>query len=232
MIEFPLALPVRCREHGKRNWERCLGVAYDPLGAAANGRSRSASPPTRRKRAAVLATVKVRPGDAEFAARLAPSRLVLNNPGWPQFAPSIGMLRVNSARQRLASPASLAPKPREVKDYSGGTAKPDLRRTAWWDMQDSNPQPNGYDARVTSFLDTGMTRPRRSCPRTNEGTDRVSRAGKTPVRYPTDSAPTICRRPDGAVIFLRRRWQDGVKNAEKLATGFRKLWPQVDVIVT
>ena len=66
-----MALPVRCREHGKGNWERCLGVAYDPLGAAANGRSRSASPPTRRKRAAVLATVKVRPGDAEFAARLA-----------------------------------------------------------------------------------------------------------------------------------------------------------------
>jgi hypothetical protein len=23
-------------------------------------------------------------------------------------------------------------KAREVKDYSGGTAKPDLRRTAWW----------------------------------------------------------------------------------------------------
>ena len=34
-MDFPLALPVRCREHGKRNWERCLGVAYDPLGAAA-----------------------------------------------------------------------------------------------------------------------------------------------------------------------------------------------------
>jgi hypothetical protein len=58
-MDFPLALPVLRREHGKRNWERCLGVAYDPLGAAANSRSRSAWPPTRRKRAAVLATVKM-----------------------------------------------------------------------------------------------------------------------------------------------------------------------------
>src|SRR5580658_7017754 len=70
-MDFPLALPVRCREQGKRNWERCLGVACDPLGVAANSRSRSASPPTRRKRAAVLATVKVRPAKSEFAARLA-----------------------------------------------------------------------------------------------------------------------------------------------------------------
>jgi hypothetical protein len=62
-MDFPLALPVRCSEHGKRNWGRCLGVAYDPLGAAANSRSRSASPLTGRKRAAVLATVKVRPGE-------------------------------------------------------------------------------------------------------------------------------------------------------------------------
>src|SRR5271169_1954699 len=62
-MEFPLALPVRRREHGKRNWERCLGVAYDPLGAVSNSRSRSASPPTGRKHAAVLATVKVRPGE-------------------------------------------------------------------------------------------------------------------------------------------------------------------------
>jgi hypothetical protein len=30
-MDFPLALPVRCREHRKRNWERCLGVAYHPL---------------------------------------------------------------------------------------------------------------------------------------------------------------------------------------------------------
>ena len=64
-MEFPLALPVRSREHGKRNWERCLGVAYDPLGAAANSRWRRFDPrtPTGRKRAAVLATVKVRPGE-------------------------------------------------------------------------------------------------------------------------------------------------------------------------
>ena len=62
-MDFPLVLPVRYREHGERNWERCLGVAYDPLGAAANSRSRSASLPTGRKRAAVLATVKVRPGE-------------------------------------------------------------------------------------------------------------------------------------------------------------------------
>jgi hypothetical protein len=38
--------------------------------------------------------------------------------------------------------------------------------------------------------------------------------------------------PAGAGIFLRRRWQDGVKNAEKLATGFWELWPQANVIVT
>jgi hypothetical protein len=43
-----------------------------------------------------------------------------------------------------AAEASLAPKPREDKDYSGGTAKPDLRRTAWWSWQDSNLQPTGY----------------------------------------------------------------------------------------
>jgi hypothetical protein len=30
----------------------------------------------------------------------------------------------------------------------------------------------------------------------------------------------------------RRWWQDGVKNAEKLATGFRALLPQVTTIVT
>jgi hypothetical protein len=61
-MDFPLALPMRCREHGKR-WERCPGVAYDPLGAAANSRLRSASPPTGRKRAdltrdAVLNTLR------------------------------------------------------------------------------------------------------------------------------------------------------------------------------
>src|SRR5271155_3844453 len=55
-MDFPLAFPVRCRGHGKRNWERCLGDAHDP-------RPQSGSPPTRRKRAAVLATVKVRPGE-------------------------------------------------------------------------------------------------------------------------------------------------------------------------
>jgi hypothetical protein len=43
----------------------------------------------------------------------------------------------DSARQRLASPASPSPKPREVKDYSGGAGKPDLRGTAWWGRQDS-----------------------------------------------------------------------------------------------
>ena len=48
LTDFPRALPVRCREHGKRNWERCLGVAYDPLGAAANSRSRSLRPRKRR----------------------------------------------------------------------------------------------------------------------------------------------------------------------------------------
>jgi hypothetical protein len=36
----------------------------------------------------------------------------------------------------------------------------------------------------------------------------------------------------GTGIFLRRRRQDGVKNAEKLDTGFRELWTQIDVIVT
>jgi hypothetical protein len=69
-MAFPLALPVRYREHGKRNWERCLGVAYDPLGAAANSRSRlrprqgasvpPCSPPSRCGLA-----------KSEFAARLA-----------------------------------------------------------------------------------------------------------------------------------------------------------------
>jgi hypothetical protein len=45
-----------------------------------------------------------------------------------------------------------------------------------------------------------------------------------------DHLPALA--PAGTGIFLRRRWQDGVKNAEKLATGFRELWPQVDDIVT
>ena len=65
-MDFPLALPVHCRDHGKRNWERCLGRrAHDPLGVAANGWSQFVLPPYRRKRATVLATVKVRPGNVE-----------------------------------------------------------------------------------------------------------------------------------------------------------------------
>jgi hypothetical protein len=49
------------------------------------------------------------------------------------------------ARQRLAVLASPAPKAPEVKDYSAGAKKPDLRRTAWWGWQDSNLQPSGYE---------------------------------------------------------------------------------------
>jgi hypothetical protein len=37
-----------------------------------------------------------------------------------------------STRQRLGSPTSPSPKPREVKDNSAGARKPDLCRTAWW----------------------------------------------------------------------------------------------------
>jgi hypothetical protein len=33
----------------------------------------------------------------------------------------------------------------QVKDYSDGARKPELRRTAWWSWQDSNPQANGYE---------------------------------------------------------------------------------------
>jgi hypothetical protein len=49
-MDFPLASPVRCREHGKAElgtMPRCCG----------------ASPPTGPKRAAVLPTVKVRAGE-------------------------------------------------------------------------------------------------------------------------------------------------------------------------
>jgi hypothetical protein len=53
----------------------------------------------------------------------------------PETGPGFLAATPDSARQRLASPASLAPKPREVEDYSGGTAKPDLRGTAWWARQ-------------------------------------------------------------------------------------------------
>jgi hypothetical protein len=43
----------------------------------------------------------------------------------PETGAAFSATTAYSARQRLASPASLPPKPREVKDYSGGTAKPD-----------------------------------------------------------------------------------------------------------
>ena len=38
----------------------------------------------------------------------------------------------NFARQRLVSLAFPSPKPGELKDYSAGARKPDLRGTAWW----------------------------------------------------------------------------------------------------
>jgi hypothetical protein len=38
----------------------------------------------------------------------------------------------DSGRQRPRYPASPAAKPRNVKDYSDGAGKPELRRTAWW----------------------------------------------------------------------------------------------------
>jgi hypothetical protein len=50
----------------------------------------------------------------------------------------------DSERQRPHYPASPAAKPRKVKDYSDGTGKSELRRTAWWSWQDSNLQPCGY----------------------------------------------------------------------------------------
>src|ERR1700687_4192922 len=91
-MEFPLHFPCAVAEHGKRNWERCLGVAYDPIGAAANSRSRSASPPTGRKRAAVLATVKVRPNPVSTSPSThvpmtTPHRV---RPGCIPFAPPVG----------------------------------------------------------------------------------------------------------------------------------------------
>jgi hypothetical protein len=43
----------------------------------------------------------------------------------------------DSGRQRPRRPASPAAKPRNVKDYSDGARKPELRRTAWWWMQSS-----------------------------------------------------------------------------------------------
>jgi hypothetical protein len=63
----------------------------------------------------------------------------------------------NSARQRLASPASLAPKPRGVKDYFAGAGKPELRRTARA-RQDSNLKPSGYEP-VLGWSSGGTCRP-------------------------------------------------------------------------
>jgi hypothetical protein len=59
----------------------------------------------------------------------------------PRFLPTT----VYFARQRLGSLAFPSPKPREVKDYSPGAWKPDLRRSAWWARQDSNLKPSGYE---------------------------------------------------------------------------------------
>jgi hypothetical protein len=59
LMDFPLALPERCRGTGSGTGNGASVFAYGPLSAAANSRSKSASPPTGRKRAAVLATVKM-----------------------------------------------------------------------------------------------------------------------------------------------------------------------------
>jgi hypothetical protein len=55
------ALPVRCREPGKRIRERSVGDAHDRVGAGQSGGCDHCHP-DRRKGATVLATVKVRPG--------------------------------------------------------------------------------------------------------------------------------------------------------------------------
>jgi hypothetical protein len=46
--------------------------------------------------------------------------------------PALLAITANSARQRPASPAFPAAKPRKVKDYSDGARKRDSCGTAWW----------------------------------------------------------------------------------------------------
>jgi hypothetical protein len=59
--------------------------------------------------------------------------------------------QADSGRQRPGHPASPAAKPRKVKDYSDCARKPELRRTAWWSLEDSNCVPG------TQFHRTGVS---------------------------------------------------------------------------
>jgi hypothetical protein len=59
----------------------------------------------------------------------------------------------DSGQPRPHYPASPAAKPRKVKDYSDGASKAELRRTAWWSWQDSNPQANGYERWTTRCVE-------------------------------------------------------------------------------
>ena len=59
----------------------------------------------------------------------------------------------DSWRQRPCCPVSPSAKPRNVKDYSSGARKPELRGTAWWSWQDSNQQANGYEQWMTRYVE-------------------------------------------------------------------------------
>jgi hypothetical protein len=74
-----------------------------------------------------------------------------------ETGPGFSVPTLCSALQRLASLASPPRKPRKVNDYSHGHRKPDLRRTAWWSWQDSNPQANGYEQRMTRYMERVMS---------------------------------------------------------------------------
>jgi hypothetical protein len=73
-------------------------------------------------------------------------------PAWKGFGEARDWTAIfadDFARQRLGSRAFPSPKPREVKDYSRGTAKPDLRRTAWWRRQSLSDRSVPRNSRLT-----------------------------------------------------------------------------------